>query len=979
MKENKAGEKRLVAYLVGDAESGLDANEVRRYLKDKLPEYMVPGVFVKLERMPLTPSGKLDRRSLPMPAPSAIETGDDFVRPRTPVEEILAGIWTDLLEATNIGVDSNFFDLGGHSLLATRLISRVRETFQVDLPLRSVFESPTIGGLAATVEQAMRENWRIASPPFRSISRDQELPLSFAQQRLWFIDQLQPGTSLYNVPKAIRFSGLLNVEALERCISEIIRRHEVLRTTFASVQGLPAQVIREARSIQLAILDLGSIPESERETEARRLAKEEAEAPFDLAIGPLLRVKLLRLAPEDHIVLLTMHHIISDGWSTSLLVQEVTVLYDAFTKGEPSPLQELSFQYADYAAWQRELLQGDVLDEQLSYWKRKLGGQLPVLQIPTDRPRPAVPNHRGAQESCRLDQELSDQLKELSRREGVTLFMTLVATFKLLLARYCEQNDIVIGTNIANRNRAETETLIGFLVNMLVLRTDLSGCASFRELLGRVRDVTLGAYAHQDLPFERLVEELQPERHLSRNPLFQVLFALQNAPRARLDLPALKLSQLEGEDIKSRFDLSLFVIEAGDGLVMTWRYSTDLFDAETIQLMSERFVTLVRAILAQPDAPLDQLEIRSEAERNEQLLESRKLKESKFKKFKTASPKPVSLLPAELVSRSYLFHADSMPLVMSPSVKELDLVEWALQNGESIEQDLLKHGAILFREFRIGSAVEFQKFAHALCPQLSGEYGDLPREGVSEKVYGSTPYPADKNILFHNEGSHTHRWPQKIFFHCVIPAQDGGETPIVNCRQVYRGLDPRLRELFAEKQLLYVRNFTDRLDVRWQDFFRTDDKEKVEKLCRESSIVCEWKNGNGLRIRQRCRAITTHPKTGDSVFFNQILLHHISSLDPSVSASLLSLFSEEDLPRNVYFGDGSPIDPAIVEAVADVLWRTSVKFPWQEGDVLLLDNMLTAHARMAYVGARKILVAMGEMLTDESAGLRFEEIGCGQR
>ena len=442
-----------------------------------------------------------------------------------------------------------------------------------------------------------------------------ELPPSFGQQRLWFLDQLEPDNPSYNIPTAVRLTGQLNAAALEQSFSEIVRRHEALRTTFVVADGSPVQVIAPTLNVTLLVTDLSELPESEREAEARRLATEEAQRLFDLARGPLVRAGLLRLGEEEHVLLVTMHHIISDGWSTGVFVRELTALYEAFSAGEGSPLAELPFQYADYAVWQRRWLTGDELERQLSYWRQQLAGAPAVLELPTDRPRPPVQSYRGAKQRVALPKGVAEGLKGLSQQEGATLFMALLAAFQVLLGRYTGQEDIVVGTGIAGRNRAETERLIGFFVNTLALRTDLSGDPTFREVLGRAREVTLGAYEHQDLPLEKLVEELQPERSLGRNPLFQVMFMLQNAPASSLGLRGLKLSPVSfGTDLPVRSDLDLYLWESSDGINGAFVYNTDIFEASTVARMSERFQFLVESVVENPDTALAELRLDREAE-----------------------------------------------------------------------------------------------------------------------------------------------------------------------------------------------------------------------------------------------------------------------------------------------------------------------------------------------------------------------------
>ncbi len=449
--------------------------------------------------------------------------------------------------------------------------------------------------------------FRQAPPPLRPVPRDRDLPLSFAQQRMWVLDRLMPGNAYYNIPSAVRMKGKLEVAAMERSFEEIMRRHEVMRTTFPDVNGEPVQVISPDVSLRLPLVDLSGLSESEREAEARRLAAEEASRPFDLARGPLLRACLLRIGTEDHIFLFTLHHIICDGWSRGILIEEFVTLYKAFTLGQRSPLPDLPLQYADFACWQREWLQGEVLERQISYWKQRLAGSPPALELPTDRPRPAVQTFRGALKPFRLSPELSKALEELSLREGATLFMTLLAAFQTLLYRYSGQEDIIVGSAIANRTHPETERLIGYFVNILVLRTDLSGDPSFRQLLRRVREVTLEAYAHQELPFEKLVGELQLDRDPSRTPLAQVGFALQNVPVSTLELPELSLSPLEEENPTAKFDLTLFMSQHPEYLSGVFEYNTDLFDASTIARMLDHFQRLLEGIVADPDQRLSAL------------------------------------------------------------------------------------------------------------------------------------------------------------------------------------------------------------------------------------------------------------------------------------------------------------------------------------------------------------------------------------
>jgi len=690
----------------------------------------------------------------------------------------------------------------------------------------------------------------------------------------------------------VRLVGKLNIPALEQSLNEIVRRHEILRTSFTVIDGQPVQVIAPTLSLKLPVVDLQDLPETQREAELR-LATQAAQQPFNLAQEPLLRGKILKLSSVEHIILFAMHHIISDGWSKGILIKELGALYEAFSTGKPAQLPELSIQYGDFAYWQRQWLQGEVLETHLAYWQKHLAGapDLNLTKIANNSAFPVVPE-TGKDQSFLLSPDLTEKLQQLSYQEGVTLFMTLMAVFQTLLYRYTNQDDIVIGTDVASRDRPEIEPLIGFFVNLLVLRTDLSGNPSFRELLERVREVALGAYAHQDLPFAKLVEVMQPNRTASQTPLFQVLFVFQNEPTPALEFSGIHLSSLDVNPVATTFDLVLMLQATEQGIAGFWKYNANLFDSSAIARLSRHFQTLINSAVAHPDSRIDTLEILTEIEKKQQAVAQTQREKASFQKFKLVKPKSVSV-PKQLVTTDFLQIGKTLPLVIQPTVDEIDVVDWAKNQQKLIETKLLEHGAILFRSFKLNSILEFENLAQAICPELFGEYGDLPREGISNKVYGSTPYPADQAILFHNESSHLHQYPLKIWFFCMQPSLQGGETPIVDCRQVYQLLNLKLREKFEQKQLMYVRNYTEGLDVSWQEFFHTTDKAVVENYCREAGIDFDWQKNNGLRTCKVCPAVSQHPKTGEMVFFNQLQLHHISCLDPATRESLLSMFGEE--------------------------------------------------------------------------------------
>jgi amino acid adenylation domain-containing protein len=620
-REDLSGDKRLVGYVVAAGQAALPTAELRAFVKARLPEYMVPVAWVQLERFPLTANGKVDRQHLPAPEYRREDQEHAYVGPRTPAEEVIAGIWAQVLKLDRVGVEDNFFELGGHSLLGTQVVSRIQRAFGVELPLRALFEAPTVAGLAEQTTAFRRQQQGIQALPVRRVKREGPLPLSYAQQRLWFLYRLKPQQALYNVPYVVRLQGRLHASVLERSLRGVVERHEALRTRFEVIGGEPAQVIEPVPELLLVVTDLSGLAEPEREPEAQRQVTAEALRPFDLRAGPLLRASLWKLAEQDHVLVLNTHHSISDGWSLGVLWEELTALYLAGVEGQHSLLEPLPLQYGDYAVWQREFLAGERLEQQLAYWKQQLAGAPPVLELPADRPRPALETFRGARQSVLLPPILLQDLRQLSRKEGVTLFMTLLGAFSVLLSRYTGQDDIVVGSPIAGRNQAELEKLIGFFVNTLVLRTNLGGNPTVRELLGQVRETVMEAYAHSDVPFERLVKELRPDRDLNRNPLFQVMLVLQNLEPDGRDLPGLASRAFPISKQFSKFDLTLFAREQTDGLRVTFEYNTDLFDGTTIERLCGHFQNLLEAVVNNPELRLSALPLLTPEEKQRLLVE----------------------------------------------------------------------------------------------------------------------------------------------------------------------------------------------------------------------------------------------------------------------------------------------------------------------------------------------------------------------
>jgi acyl carrier protein len=615
VREEAHGDRRLVGYVVLQAAAGqLRDNvtaELRSYLKERLPDYMIPSALVVLERLPLSAHGKLELRKLPAPEPSHATDESDYVAPRDETERRLAAIWGDLLGIEDIGIHGNFFELGGHSLLATQVISRIQKAFDASVPLRTLFESPTVAELARRIVelQSAGELARVAPPPIEKFSRDGDLPLSFAQQRLWILHQLEPDSFAYNNVMALRLKGRLNVSALEQSFEALLARHEILRTIFPASDGIPAQVILPPQPFTLGVLDLSDAPVGDRERQAADFAGEEARKPFDLARGPLFKVQLLRLAGREHVLLLTMHHIISDGWSMSIMVRELTALYDAFSRQRRAQLPEVKIQYADFAAWQRNWLQGETLEKYVSYWKEKLDGARPLLELPTDFPRANVRTSRGATAEIVLPSEAADAVKRFGRDHNVTPFIVMLSALNIALNRWTKQGDMVIGTVTANRNHLETERLLGCLMNFLPLRARVSEEASGLELLRQLKATVLEAHHYQDCPFEKVVEAINPERAKNRNPLYNVAFLMQNFPTSEISGGHLELAPFHVERQASMLDMTFVAEERDDGLHLKCEYDADLFTAETITSFNAFYTEVLRQFVGQPQKPLSDYEL----------------------------------------------------------------------------------------------------------------------------------------------------------------------------------------------------------------------------------------------------------------------------------------------------------------------------------------------------------------------------------
>ena len=943
---------RLVGYACGES---LASEALRAGLARVLPEYMVPAVVVVLDAPPMTPNGKLDRKRLPRIG--FAERGHET--PHGATEEALAEIWAELLGVTRIGRDDHFFELGGHSLRAVQLISRVRDRAGIELALRTVFERPRLRELAQAIDAGRSADEIVP----RAVDRDARLPLSPAQARLWLVDRLTPeheraGLAAYNMHAALRLEGHLDATTLHRALAAIVERHELLRTGYVEDEdGEVAAIVSARASIALPLTDLAGVSPEARQAWIARATAEDAAQGFDLRAPPLLRASLLRLAEDEHLLLLCVHHIAFDGWSQSVFIDELAALYPAFVRGDASPLAPLPLQYADYADWHARTLAA-TRERDAAFWRAELADAPATSSLPPDAGREGTAERSAGELALTLDTDLAAGLSDLARAHGSSLFTLLHAAFALWLQAESASDDVVIGTDVAGRSRREFEPLLGFFVNVVPLRSRRAPGLAFADWLAQAKERDLRAFAHAERPFDQVVEMLGLPRRRVHAPLVQVLFVMQNVPERRLELPDLRVEILDQPTTHAKFDLAVFVGEQAGALQVRWVFADGRYSSARIERAAAGWTALLRRIALDPRASLDALLdglptslLAPSAAMNSQP------RASKLDKLaRAAAPRPRAR-----TRTSFLSAGREFPLVIEAESRELDPVAWAREQRDFIDTALCRHGGVLFRGFGLETPQDFEAFAEVVEPGLYGQYGDLPKKEGGRNLYRSTPYPEREMILFHNESAHLERWPRKQWFFCELPSPVGGATPIVDGREMLRRLPTAIAGEFARKGLLYVRTFTPRLDVDWRDFYKTDDRDALMARLRAAGTEARWLDEHTLQTRTRCPAVITHPVTGERVFFNQVQLHHPSCLEPQGRADLVALVGADRLPRQVFFGDGSPIADETMAEVGRAYEACAVRFDWRRGDVVMLDNMIAAHARDPYEGPRKIVVAMGAM------------------
>jgi amino acid adenylation domain-containing protein/non-ribosomal peptide synthase protein (TIGR01720 family) len=842
-------------------------------------------------------------------------------------------------------------------------------------------QSPEAGGYTPSdfplikLEQEKLDQLLAAAPPVDDI-----YPLSPVQQGLLFHSLYEPEAGLYFEQKSCILRGKLNVEAFRRACQRVVDRHPILRTAFMW-QGLdePLQVVQRQVNVPWTLEDWRGLPADERSERLRSFFGEDRARHFEPAVAPLMRMALLRLEDDAYHFVWSHHHLLLDGWTMPLLFKEVFAFYEAFRRGADLQIP-LPPPYRNYIAW---LKQQD-LSAAESFWRTTLSGiNAPTSLASAARLQDSKPVQGDiySELEMHLPENISQQLRGLARQHQLTMSTVLQGVWSLVLSHHSGNTDVIFGAPVSGRpaSLAGVEYMVGLFINTLPVRVRVASEAPSLAWLKALQEQQVEMRQYEYSPLVQVQQWSDVPRDL---PLFESILVFDNYP---IDNSLISADALDASEQAETFEVEDFrafektnyalLIQSGMAAQLAFRilYDQRLFEAATITRILKHVELLLIGLVEQPDATLNTLmETLNVNDREQQALAQQKRQESRLKRFAKVAPKPIDLGEMKLVETSQLSPHQPLPLLFEPSSSDLDPLAWVRAHQSLIQQQLSTHGGLLFRRFPLPSISHFEQFAASLCPTLFGDYGDLPRASSGGKVYGSTPYPPDQPILFHNESSHLERWPMNIFFYCVQPPASGGSTPLADCRRVWQLLSPSLRERLRRTGLIYVRNYAPGLDVSWQDFFRTQERTEVEARLKAAGAEWEWRmGGEGLRVRQRSQAAARHPRTGEEVFFNQMQLHHVSSLRGEVRRSLEEVFGEEEMPRNVYYGDGERIGEAEMEEVGRAYEEAAVDFVWERGDVVMLDNMLVAHGRRAYEGERKVVVAMGEMVESQAIQTRW--------
>jgi amino acid adenylation domain-containing protein len=941
----------LCAYIT--LHEDIETDMLKQLLAIDLPFYMIPQYIVKLEQFPLNAHGKVDRNALPDPETILKQAKDNYVPPGNLLESKLIEIFQQVLGKDRIGIKDDFFELGGHSLLATKALTLIHKDLNAKIRLEDIFENPRIEKLAQVIGHAERDEYRDIKP----LPQQEYYDVSYAQRRLWIIDQVEELKLAYNMTDAYTFEGAVNEDIFRQSLQYIINRHESLRTTFVVVDGKPMQKIADTGIVDLYTADLRQ--ESDPDEKARQLVDGEAMKSFDLAEGPLLKFLLLRVADNRYVFLQKMHHIISDGWSMELLVKEVSSFYNAAKKGTEPKLLPLKIQYKEFVAWQNKLLQDDHLNTLRAFWKEQFSEKTTPLPLPLDFERPAVKKSNGEKILFAFDKLVSQKLTDISNKQGATVYMTLVALLNSFLYKLTGQRDIVIGSPVAGRQHANLHGQIGLYLNTLALRTKVDEQNNFSSYLDTVKKTILAAFDHQLYPLDLLTDDLKIERDVSRSTLFDIGLTWQNIDISHAESGP---GHFDGFDVlpfrfnhqKVKTDLWFHAWEQDGQVQLSVTYDTALFKQSTILNFIEDFKTLTAAILETSNNSLQSI---IETIATEQAGKKRQdKKKNSLESFLKIQKTTTSKVPPSLVNIAVLNTQQGFPVVIKPSMDGVLLREWIKENEAIIVEHLRKTGAILLRGFNVNSIEAFEKVSGVLGEEQM-KYMDQssPRSLVAEKIYTSTDYPADQSINMHNELSYSQDWPMRILFYCLKPPASGGETPIADSRKVLQFISEKTRARFAEKGIMYVRNLVDGLGLSWRDVYQTTDKNVVEEYCNRHNIDYTWLGDNHFRISWKKPAILDHPYTSEAIWFNHGFFFNAWNLPEEVR---MGIEDPAQYPSDTFYGDGTPIEKEVIEELREAFDKAKVVYPWEKGDVLLLDNMLMSHGRSSFTGERKILVSM---------------------
>lgn len=994
---------RLTAYVVGDSCAAAD---LRAFLEPTLPQYMLPRAWATLVRLPRNAAGKVDRKSLPLPPAIAPDTAG-YRAASSPLEELVATIWSDVLGTARAGMDDDFHLAGGSSVQAARILARLRGATGARVSYEAFMTNSTPAGIAETLREQMngseaegvatawlelqrdggdasRARYRAALEA-RGLDDDLELPaptaaLSFGQASLWFFQKLRPESPTYNLAYAYRLRGGFSVAALRAALYDILAANENLRSAFVDRDGRPEVLIRPVKDCKPAI-PVDRLGAGEAQDYVDRCARR----PFDLAAEPLLRGHVGEISPEDHLLVIVVHHIVFDGWSRRLLLNQLEAGYRRHLSEEADAPAQQGAPYRAFPELQRRWVESAEGQASLAWWRNALSGLAEPVTLPPDRERPATHPHSGRKAVQYLDQALSDRLDSVARAMQTTPFAVLLTGFKLLLKAQ-GVDDLAVGVPVANRERPEFERTIGYFVNTAVVRSAYEDGMTVEEAVRREAGCVNEALDHGAYPFDRLVSELSVKRSLAYNPLYQLIFNMLGEAWDSLALEGAETEIMSADNGGSQVDVSIAARRSGKGYSLTWEYCDALYEPRSVEAWQARYLRTLEQMIVDPARPLsavlaavseadrEQRKVMSDASRDSRLERLRKAREARA--GSRASSLQISrgrrrVISDEAATDEEKIFDDLDMIRISPAVRGLDAVSWAEENASSIRQKLIECGGILFRGFDIADGKEFERFFHAACGNLNEYTHRVTKrtQAGDSFVYTSTDHPKTLDLSLHNETSYTKQWPAQIGFFCETPSAVGGQTPVADSRKVLAALPEELRERFAEKQLLYMRNSGNSIELPWQETFQTDDRGDVEAYCDSHDMQYEWKPDGQLRTFQQCQVMARHPVTGDEVWFNQAHMMHRSAYAPGVIERMFPDTPDDHLPFNVFFADRSPIPDADIARINAVYQENARAFDWEKGDVMILDNMLMAHGRRPFDGPRRILVAMSGTIDAADAAL----------